>query len=68
MPQSSQSDTYVYDGLEVVLTGRTAKREIGGTGRTTTRVDLIHEITPASKEDGSWKKWVRMNDLYKVAD
>jgi len=54
--------------LEVVLTGKTAKREIGGTGRAAVRVDMIYEITPANKDDGSWKKWVRMTDLYEVSE
>lgn len=64
----SDAKTYVFEGLEVILTGRTAKRELKGSGRAASRIDTIHEITPANKEDGSWTKWVRMSDLYEVEE
>ncbi len=59
---------YVYSGIEVVLTGRTAKKEIKGRGRAATRLDIIHEIEPADKEQGSFKKWVRMEDLHEIME
>jgi len=63
------SDTYVYENVEVVLTGRTADREVGReTKRSKKRIDTLVEIKPKDKEDGSWKKFVRMTDLYKIAD
>ncbi len=63
------SDTYVYENVEVILTGRTAERSVGRkTKRTNPRIDLLVEITPKDKEDGSWKKFVRMTDLYKIVD
>lgn len=52
---------YVYDGLEVKLTGRSAKKPLR-----TGREDELHEICPADKENGSWKKWVRITELYEV--
>jgi hypothetical protein len=61
--------SYVHENTEVVLTGRRAEREVGGRGRRTEpRIDELVEITPADKEDGSWKKFVRMTDLYKITD
>ena len=63
------SDSYVYENIEVVLTGRTAEREVGrDTKRTKKRLDVQVEITPKDKADGSWKKFIRMTDLYKIAD
>ena len=59
---------YVHDGLEVVLTGRTAVREIPARGRSPRRVDMKHEIEPADKEQGSFKKWVRLDDLYLIEE
>jgi len=58
---SDKQQTYVLDGEEVVLTGRIARRE-------TARVaaaELV-EVQPADKDNGSWKKWVPMNSLFKV--
>lgn len=58
---NNKQQTYVLDGEEVVLTGRIARRE-------TTRVasaELV-EVQPADKDNGSWKKWVPMNSLFKV--
>lgn len=64
---SEEDQTYVFNGTEVVLTGRTAKREIKSSGRhSAPRIDILHEIKPADAEDGSWKKWVRKTELYKV--
>lgn len=67
----SSNKTYVHDGLEVKLTGRQAKKESGGTGgrlRTAQKVLMIHEITPTDAETGSWKKWVKMTDLFEIVD
>ena len=57
---------YVYNGSEVVLTGRTAERKRKTTKRVQTREDILHEITPADDEEGSWKKWVRLDELYEI--
>lgn len=72
MPESSEQTpkTYVYQETEVKLTGRTAKRAAGGkasrrTPKTTTE-QVVYEITPAEIENGSWKKWVRMAELYEI--
>ena len=65
------SDLYVFENIEVVLTGRTAERELPSKstrrgGKTEARVDELVEIKPKNKEDGSFAKFVRMTDLYKI--
>lgn len=65
------SQQYVYNGQVVVLTGRKAKKDQDThttTRRRTTSVDELYEITPFNAEDGSWKKWVRMNELYAIVE
>jgi len=51
------------DDVEVVFTGRTAKRTLKNN-----RIDERFEVTPAEKELGSWKKWVRKTDLYEIEE
>lgn len=58
---SEEQQTYVHDGVEVRLTGRIANKTLRKD-----KVDVINEITPADKENGSWTKWVRMSDLYEI--
>lgn len=53
---------YIFDDTEVRLTGRHASRNCG---RTT---EHIVEITPASIDDGTWKRWVRPTELYVISD
>ena len=65
------SDLYVYENIEVVLTGRTAERELPSKttrrgGKTEPRIDELVEIKPKDKADGSFAKFVRMTDLYKI--
>ncbi len=68
MSESSQK-TYIHDGTEVKLTGRVAKKETQTPSkRVTSKSTTIHEITPADAETGSWKKWVKMTDLFEVVD
>ncbi len=54
---------YLLDDVEVVKTGRTAKRKLKSN-----KVDERIEIKPANNEDGSWKKWVRENDLFTIEE
>jgi hypothetical protein len=59
----------VHEGTEVKLTGRQAIKEKtrAVTKRITNEtVDTIHEITPLDNEIGSWKKWVKMNELFEI--
>lgn len=67
----SKTKTYVYDGEEVSLTGRKAKKEIQiKNSRVPRRVDVLVEIEPASNSDDlrKWKKWVRIHELYEIID
>ena len=72
MPDNNDVVCYVYNGTEVVLTGRTADRDLGspitrGTRKTEQKfIDTLHEITPEDNENGSWKKWVRIEELYQI--
>ena len=62
------SSSYVYDNTEVVLTGRRAEREIGKGTRGGAKVFELVEIKPKDKEDGSWTKFVKMAELYKIVE
>ncbi len=53
-------ETYVYQDCEVKLTGRVAQRVVGH------KIQELVEITPASIDDGSWKRWVPLSSLFKV--
>jgi len=64
-------DLYVFDNLEVKLTGRTAFKEPKSQAgrrrfRPNEQTEILHEITPADQELGSWKKWVPLAELYKI--
>lgn len=55
--------TYVYDGQEVIKTGRTASRFVKMASNKPDRELQLIEITPAGETDG-WKKWVEHSHLY----
>ncbi len=54
---------YVHDGREVVLTGKSAEKKLRS-GKT----DTVVQIKAANPEDGSFTKWVRMNELFEIVD
>ena len=58
------STLYVYEGVEVRKTGRTAVKQLRRPSNRQTEMVLI-EITPC---DGInvWHKWVREEDLYTI--
>ncbi len=59
--------TYVLNDTEVKLTGRVAHKELPAVGRNKQpKITNLYEITPVDQETGSWKKWVRMVDLYEI--
>ncbi|MDE1829265.1 MAG: hypothetical protein KGI25_02970 [Thaumarchaeota archaeon] len=59
--------SYVLNDVEVKLTGRVAEKSIPAVGRNKEpRITYLYEITPTDLEVGSWKKWVRMIDLYEI--
>lgn len=58
------TETFVYGGQEVVLTGRVATR-------TTARKEhKLHEIKPADveEEDPKFCKWVKFEELYEIQE
>lgn len=54
--------TYVYNGVEVVATGRIATKKLKR-DRTITLV----EITPYDNPVEHWKRWVDQDDLMKIS-
>lgn len=67
--QTSNMDdsTYVFGDLEVKLTGREATKTLEAKGRRTeNKTFTLYEITPSDAEEGSWKKWVKITDLYEI--
>ena len=56
----SLEQAYVYDGQEVKMTGRQAKKE------GVAKEHLLYEITPVDELQGGWKRWVRITDLYSI--
>lgn len=62
MPDSSEPiKTYLLDDIEVVHTGRTAKRKLKKE-----RIDERVEVKPANSAEGTWTRWVRETDLYEI--
>lgn len=59
-------DTYIFEGEEVVLTGRTASKNIGSGSPSKLLQRPMVEITPFDKDNGTWKKWTIMGTLFKV--
>jgi len=51
---------FLYQDIEVILTGRTAEKV------TTRRTHILFEIRPRENADGSWKKWVRLDELWVI--
>lgn len=58
---SKDETTYVYDGTEIIKTGKIARKSLSSG-----KIDTLVEITPKQKINGSWFKWVRESDLYEV--
>lgn len=53
-------ETFVFEGTEVVKTGRSATKKVGNAS------DKVVEIQPAGSDVPMWKKWVRDRELYTV--
>ncbi len=62
MTEPVKPETYVFEQTEVRLTGRTAENKLRSG-----KVDVVHEITPVETIIGTWKKWIRLDQLFKVA-
>ena len=55
------SETFVHGEIEVKKTGRVAIRPIN-----VNKNQVLVEITPANDYDGTWKKWVNPDALFKI--
>jgi hypothetical protein len=59
-------ETFVFEGTEVVKTGREAVREIKSVGgKTTPRKLVLVEITPVDSTF-EWRKWVDPSHLFVI--
>ena len=58
--------TFVFDGVEVRVTGRMASRD----SRTMTglKKTVLVEITPCDDAESGWRKWVNPDDLFAVLE
>ena len=63
----NKQGTYVYDGSEVVLTGRRATRQVEQRRQKTgvVNVEILVEIHPLS-DPSAWVRWVRLSELYTI--
>lgn len=62
-PTIDKSKTYVFEGVEVKLTGRVAKKP----STMSANVMLIqYEVQPADEEVPQWKKWAKEADLFTI--
>lgn len=62
---------FVYDGEEVIKTGRIASREHDVTGWQGSKkvLESVCEITPLVRPgEYAWKKWVRESELFVIND
>jgi hypothetical protein len=60
------TETFVFEGVEVVKTGREAIREVKTvTGQASRKMTLV-EIKPLDPDAPEWKKWVDPAHLFVV--
>lgn len=59
--------TYLLNNVEVKTTGRTAEKELVGR-RHGNKVSILHEVTPLDQEQGSWKQWVNLEELFVIRE
>ena len=52
---------YLYEDIEVKLTGRTAVKQISAS-----RSLVLSEITPKDEQMGTWTKFVNLRTLFEV--
>lgn len=60
-PTGVSKQTYVYEGAEVIKTGRVASKSLASGKK-----DTVVEITPVHSTVGTWKKWVAEAHLYEI--
>lgn len=54
---------FVYDGKEVILTGRTAKKSLKSG-----KEQILYEIKPHDVVGKQYNKWVQMKDLFEIIE
>jgi hypothetical protein len=59
----TEDKSYVYENTEVIMTGRSATKELRSG-----KIDTLYEITPKHSTSGQWKKWVNFSDLFEVSE
>lgn len=57
----TDNKSYVYENVEVVKTGKLASKKLRSG-----KEDILCEVTPKDNSIGTWKKWVRPDDLFEV--
>lgn len=55
--------SYVFENVEVVLTGRKAAKTLRSG-----KEEILYEITPKLSTTGMWKKWVNISQMYEVVE
>lgn len=66
-----EREYFVYDGLEVVKTGRIATKEhdVAGWQGTKKVLETVCEITPVVRPgEMTWKRWVKESELFVIND
>lgn len=66
-----QRQYFVYDGQEVIKTGRIASREhqVSGWNGSKMVLESVCEITPIVRPgEYAWKKWVKESELFVIND
>lgn len=65
---SEQKTEYVFNGILVTKTGRSASKQTNKQTLRSSRTveETIVEIVPVDMEDGTWKRWVAESDLFVV--
>jgi hypothetical protein len=58
-------ETFVFEGTEVIKTGRTATREVKNPKGVLIMTKTLIEVTPVD-DTFDWKKWVDPSQLYIV--
>lgn len=69
-PNFNPDESYVFNGTEVILTGRVASRTVQKSSRRSKSeqqfTETLYEIRPADPESIQWTKWVKIEDLFKI--
>lgn len=61
MTDIDKDKAYVFKGKEVILTGKIAKKTLRSG-----KENILYEVKPRVKENGTWTEWVRMSDLFEI--